>query len=643
MHTIWVEASAGSGKTTFLLNQVKAIEDSNLSKSLFLTFSNAAANEIRERLGQTDSIEVSTLHALALKIILEKFPLKQISVDSFEGLAILRLLQNKEFLELITWLIKQSDNLVLFKTMQDETLKQIEQDHLYHFINTEFECLSDSVVIEKQILDHIGNYFFTKQATLRKKINLPENLQLKIPTTSYEWIINRITLHRKNYENYIHWAKNKISNLILHQEQLLKDEQNFLYYEDLLHLSIEILRDESNIDVFFKHFGNVKLMLVDESQDLSQLQWEFLHVILSEWQELKNKLIVVGDAKQLIYEFQGASKECFKEYKNKIKMLSEIFEEKKMDLTYRLPIKLCEFVNKIGVNLDIDFILHSTVQKFEGSLEFKEIDQYSEIVEQIKQLNSKDIMILFKQKGPNMERLAHEFFAAGFLINSTYSTMHPIIKDFQYLLKWLANDKDTFALAMIFNAFGKFGLSYQDILKQDEMIFLQNLKHSQLLNLNLIDSNLNTQQSMNISWLDLEEVFYKWIMFKPVKEHLEKHLSDGMNFWINILHKYAMFYRYNYFDAIDDTKNFYKENNELFSKGIFFNTIHSSKGKEADYVFLLETENRNRFKNDTHMLLYVAITRAKKSLFIPIIKNKLNAIGYEETWAALIEKTLNNS
>ena len=59
----WVEASAGSGKTYYLVNSIHDLLESGVAgyKILCISFSNTAADEMRARL-HSDSLKCSTLH-----------------------------------------------------------------------------------------------------------------------------------------------------------------------------------------------------------------------------------------------------------------------------------------------------------------------------------------------------------------------------------------------------------------------------------------------------------------------------------------------------------------------------------------------------------------------------------------------------
>ena len=71
-HNTLIDACAGSGKTTVLLNRLKHILDSGVDDTqvLLCTFTRAASTSMRERLqnllGRTHSVWCETLDALAL-------------------------------------------------------------------------------------------------------------------------------------------------------------------------------------------------------------------------------------------------------------------------------------------------------------------------------------------------------------------------------------------------------------------------------------------------------------------------------------------------------------------------------------------------------------------------------------------------
>lgn len=590
MNTIWLEASAGTGKTTFLISKLN--EQENKENALFLTFSKTAANEIKERTSQ--QIKAYTIHALAYEIISNKFPIKNITQNSLTNKAIIELLKNVEYKNLLKWIIEVSDG----KVEKTKVTKSPKISISYAPEKTvEFLILEGDKLIEEEQLKIIKNYFFTKAGTLRKKylININEKL--------CEWAIARIQVHEKYYNDYIAWIKNKLYEILKNKEEELKQKNNILYYDDLIELAKQILKEEENGNLIFKYFGNIKLLLIDEAQDISKAQWELIEIILDEWKQLNANLIIASDVKQLIYEFQGANKKIFQEYKNKIKIYSNNFQIKTLTQTWRLPKKTCNYVNNIFKTMP-NFLKHTTYNNHEGDIAFLKINSVDEIKNYILKNNlyNSETMILFKQKTKRMEALAKCLINSGIILNSPYITLHPILKDFAHLLNWLLF-KDQLSLGVILNIFNK-------------------QEKSQSLN------------EMHKYLYNLEVLCYEWLTNKTVQKFLKSKLENQFSYWAQVLIEYSKFYKYNPYCAIYDNNNFYKNNVEKFEKGMFFNTIHSAKGMEAENVILCETDFKSKFKNDTQELLYVALTRTKKNLIIPILNEH-----FQNTWATELIKT----
>lgn len=615
MKTTWLEASAGSGKTTFLISQ---IEHAKPEEIMFITFSNAAAQELKNRI-QNDDIKIMTLHSLAYKILLEQIENIELTEETNElkQRAILSMLNNKEFVDLTKWLMQEN----IFE-LSEKKLNEIIPPNLLNKatppeqINFEFEILlANNELIDNEIFYSIKLIFFTKQNERRKKIKLEASEEY------IEWAIKRIYEH-ENYKNhYANWANYKINNWIYEKETELKEKNNLVYYADLIDNAIKLLKHDEHANLLFKYFGNIKLFLIDEAQDLSETQWNLLLVILEEWAALNGKLIVASDPKQLIYEFQGANIETFKQSKETLKKISNHFEIKELNHTYRLPKEVCEFLNKIGSNLNIDFQAHSTQRELQGEVKLLEIEKTEDIANYIKTNQLTNAMILFKQNTPRIEQLASAILANGLLINSPYSIKHPVIKDFQHLIKFL-HTKSKLSLGILFRVFNKPELTFHQMTQEKEYHFLMQLK-----------------QYKN----NLEQLFLIWISHQAVQKFLTHKLDQAKNFWQEILAQYAIFYKHDAMNAIADNKNFYKNyilnlEQNPFQHGIFFNTVHASKGMEANHIFLLETDFKSKFKNDTDRLLYVALTRTKNQLIIPILNSNIGKL--ENTWA---DKIINNT
>jgi DNA helicase II / ATP-dependent DNA helicase PcrA len=89
--------------------------------------------------------------------------------------------------------------------------------------------------------------------------------------------------------------------------------------------------------------GHIEHVIVDEAQDTTALQWEFVRAM-----QKRARTTVVGDTAQTLFEFAGASPELFREFDAKQYELTE---------TFRLPANVVERDNKLHV---VDVKLHTS-------------------------------------------------------------------------------------------------------------------------------------------------------------------------------------------------------------------------------------------------------------------------------------------
>lgn len=593
-----IEASAGCGKTTYLLNQYlkKPIN------SLFITFSNAASNELKMRLNKNSSFtRITTLHSLAYTILSKKYPNKNITENSLYNEALSLLLKNEDFKNLYLWLKNNSDGVI--EEVVEEEFKIFKEKPILNI--DKFNILFNDELINQEILNQIKLIFYTKEKKIRKNIKLDIFENIEIVEKYKKQIIKRIEMHEKYIKKYSFLVKNKLFFAIKMKEKELKKINNLIYYEDLIIDTIKLIKE--NDVALFQTIGDITTIYIDEAQDLSQTQWELIITILKSMNNNIEKTFVAGDSKQLIYEFQGSNINIFNNYKNELKTMFHTYEEIFLNKTYRISKSICNVLNKIGPKLDIDFQTHETNNINSGRID---IINYKDLNDILKYINQES-MILFKQKSEKFEKLALILIQNGFFINSPYIMIHPIFKDFQYLLRWLIY-QDPFSLGVIGNIFGHFQVPYQTLLTIKEIQSLSNLKYKNLIKL-----------------------FFNWISIDNVKNFYYEKLKESADFYLNLLFEYVKYYKHEPYHAIFDTFDFYKNNMFLFKNGIFFNTIHSSKGKESDTVILFDTDINTKFNIESNRLLYVAITRARNNLIIPV-SNKINL----NTWLQVIKANI---
>ena len=123
-----------------------------------------------------------------------------------------------------------------------------------------------------------------------------------------------------------------------------------LTFDDLQILALDLLNEERDLDdeglspVLKELRGKYNYIMVDESQDIDEAQKEIISR-LTDFNNGKPRLFVVGDSKQSIYKFRGADLSGFKELTGRID-LSETGGYH-LGVNYRSQAGLVEFVNEV--------------------------------------------------------------------------------------------------------------------------------------------------------------------------------------------------------------------------------------------------------------------------------------------------------
>lgn len=148
-----------------------------------------------------------------------------------------------------------------------------------------------------------------------------------------------------------------------HEVEEIKSDLNVLDYNDLEHLTLDILapfnktiqtRQKSEIAIEFQE--NIHELLIDEYQDINEIQASILYWLSRETHpQLANNLFMVGDVKQSIYGFRMAEPSLFLE-KYQAYQDSEKNELIILDQNYRSKNEVLQFTNFIFERLmDKDF------------------------------------------------------------------------------------------------------------------------------------------------------------------------------------------------------------------------------------------------------------------------------------------------
>lgn len=578
-----VLAGAGSGKTKVLTSRIAYLIENGVSPAniLAITFTNKAAKEMRERvynlIGHDASfIQISTFHSLGLKILKE----------------------NYEFLG-------YEKNFVILDS--DDTL----------------------TVVKKLMKDLNMNPKYYNAREIRNKISSAKN-ELITPEKfkKHEFDEKIVTLYKKYCE------KLKIGNSV--------------DFDDLLILPIKLFELSENILTYYQE--KYKYVLIDEYQDTNEAQYVFSKMLTKKYRNI----FVVGDNDQAIYAFRGAN------YKNILNFEKDYPDCKTILLeeNYRSTQTILNAANNV--------IKHNKLRKDKNLWSNNEVgnkikyiktdDEKAEgdyIVSEIKKLVSDnnieydDIAILYRTNAQSrtIEEAMLKNNIPYRIIGSFYFYNRKEIKDLLCYLRLINNPKDDVSLMRVINVprrgIGNVTISnitakaeennismYEAISSGKELAFKQLITKLQEISKNLSLTEI-VEQVLDLSGLRQELQNEKTLENEIRLENLEEFKSITMNYE-NEYGEISLDDFLNEISLVSDVTEHSDGKNK-----VSLMTVHAVKGLEYNYVFLVGMEEGifphfNSIKEGTNeaieeerRLCYVAITRAKKELWIINAKKRM--------------------
>jgi len=286
---VMVIAGPGTGKTKVLTMRIVKILEEGLSPAdgiLCLTFTNSGVSAMRERLAEfmgssASRVVISTFHSFASSLI-EEF---------YEELS----------LERPPRLLDEKDAVLLY----DEILEHNDWKHLRLRSGGEhnFGDLKSLISLLKRERIRPEQYFKEIEAEVFQIKNNPESISSKGPTKG------QMKSAEKEKVRNLEGRTTETSRFYELYEQTRK-ERNLVDYNDILEYIVELVRKSSNVrDTIRERYLYV---LVDEHQDSNRVQNEFLSAVWADWE--RPNVFVVGDDRQLIYGFGGASISHFENF-----------------------------------------------------------------------------------------------------------------------------------------------------------------------------------------------------------------------------------------------------------------------------------------------------------------------------------------
>lgn len=589
---VLILAGAGSGKTRTVTYRIAhMIKEKNISplNILALTFTNKAAREMKERaeelIGEENSynLVVSTFHSFAVRIL-------------------------KTYSERIGY----GRNFNIYDVDdQKSIITKIKKE-----MNIKDDIAPGRIAnrISKLKEDGVGLDEVSRQ------------LDLKIPANRLFYDI---------YKKY---------------DEILK-ANNAMDFSDLLLNARRLLDDKYVLDIIQNRY---QYIVVDEYQDTNNIQYEIINLIAAKYRNI----CVVGDEDQSIYAFRGANIENILNFEKDYPDAYTI----KLERNYRSTKRILDTANELirnnksskGKKLWTDGSEGEKIKIFNAKTPY---DEAEFIVKEIKAksksgVDYKDMTILYRTNAQS--RVLEEKLLEGNVPYKIYGGMQFFqrkeIKDILAYLNLLNNRNDNHNFYRIINvpkrSIGEKTLEkIAEIANERNIPMLDALQFVDETNIrgavkNTLKDFYNMIQGIYLSLDELsvkevfDEVITKTKYFDSIEDNKEdrvKNIEELLNSIIELEKRNPHISLADYLDMVSLTASTDEmEENENFVKLM---TIHSSKGLEFDYVFIAgmedglfpscSFESSEEDIEEERRLCYVAVTRAKKELYISYASERM--------------------
>lgn len=599
---ILILAGAGTGKTKTITYRIaNMIENKHISpfSILALTFTNKAGNEMKERVKgligeKAKKVTISTFHSFGYSLIRLYYPL-----------------------------LKLKENIVIYDTDDQKKVLEI--------------------------------------------INKKYNILLYIPLETKEIIsvFSNIKEMEKDTDDISNFMYSTYLKELYNYYQLYLIEHNAIDFADILLYTKRLLENEI---VLSKVQNRYKYIMVDEYQDTNSIQFQIVSMIADKYKNI----CVVGDENQSIYAFRGADIRNILSFREVYPNAVEI----KLEQNYRSTKTIIKASNKVIENnkSKTDKMLWTAnetgelIQVLENDTDKKEATNITKKIKELlkKGYEYKDITILYRINAQSRnfedvfirEKIPYKVYGGL----SFYQRME--IKDMVAFLRLFYNTSDNISLLRVINIPKRnvgetTKAKIEEFSEKNNLSMFKSLKYAKEIKLSgklitelekfyfLVKKYSEKFEEANDS-LDnllsnfLDEVGYFPFMANDVKykENYDSRV-ENINEFLNLISEFELNSGDNdvlgsLLDEISLKQN--STNEEKEENSINLMTIHTSKGLEFPVVFLVgmvagvfpsyRCESEEEYEEERRCY-YVAITRAKKELFISYYISKKDKNGYK--------------
>jgi len=351
--------------------------------------------------------------------------------------------------------------------------------------------------------------------------------------------------------------------------------------ESIIKSTIEALK---NNEVDQNKIGKL-VLVIDEAQDISEEEYELVSILMEKNEEMR--VIAVGDDDQSIYEFRGSSPKYLKE-----------FASLEDTASY-------ELVENYRSRKNIVCLANSFIEKMPDRLKKHSIKPKS---------IENGIVRLYNHLSKNLVIPVSDSVIKNITDNSLNGTTCVLTK---------TNDEVMQIGALLLRR----GINVRYVSDNNKISI------GDLVELRYFCSLLNLEDDQSIINPEAWERAKRQLILEYVNSELVNACISAINDFEEVNNKNK--YKNDLLIYLKESKleDFIKAN----SGEVLVSTIHQSKGREFDNVFLALSNYYLPIKDEERRAIYVALTRAKKNLFVHYNNGLFNDLSIDN-----VEKTDDN-
>ena len=632
-----VLSGAGSGKTrvlTYKIIYLLKIQNINPENILALTFTNKAANEMKERITNligekyTKKLVMGTFHSVFCKILRHN----------------IYYLEGKKYKPDFKIIVEHEVKDIIKTILEDDFNNQVE-DYIHKTNN------NDKIKRENMFKSLVKK--FMEKIKLLKNRGITWYRYNDLDDDIHTDELNDIAFFKNVYRKYVEYCQ----------------EKNLMDFEDLILNTFLLFSDVNNINVLDRYQKSFKYILVDEYQDTNSVQYEIVKAL--SWQH-KN-LFVVGDDYQNIYSFRGASRLNIDRFQNDFNN----YKMTKLCQNYRSNKIIVNTANKLINNNKHQILkeLFSKIDETEGKIKlfsgFNEDDEANKVGYIIQKLisenkcNYNDIAILYRINSQHIPfkqaffkmNIPHKISNANTIFDSKY------IKIIYYYLRFIDDQTLDFCVPKIIN-FPKRNIGKKTVDKLISLAKTNGINCWEIIN-NCENKETikkyHITKAMSSKFAPFRDLINHLISFSKtnglkstidellklinineyIKDDSDKEKIDLLLEKINEMEEEHFKNSENEFTLSEFLEDFSllitsDENDESESKNnqVKLMTIHKAKGLEFKYVFIVGFEEgyfpfglnigKEEDFEEERRILYVGITRAKINCYLSFALERTN-------------------